>query len=292
MARLRSKIRIVSLLGVCVLIVVGVYGYYHFSINHSVGDIRTAVHKKTTLAKPHESVATLQSQLTSIYSGYPNVTESVCLIDLSTNKVYNLGSNGSMIGASTTKVITAADYLNQVQEGNATLSQSLDGTDDSAEGLMDTMIEESSVVASDDAWQDFINYLTPSQITSYAQSIGLNAFNEDTNMISAQDEAIIFQKLFEGKLLNKTNTNLLLYYLQNGGGQDLIPAGLPTGALIYHKYGYLYGYLNDAAVVTYKGQSFVLSIYTNNSNGNLDDNSSREQLFHSITQAVVKFEIS
>ena len=237
-----------------------------------------------------ESIATLQSKLTGTFSDYPNDTVSISLINLDSNKEYDFGSNEAMLGASTTKVIIAIDYLHRVELGQASLTQSVGGK--SAKSQLQTMIEEQNIDSSDNAWTDFLSYLSFSQVTTYGQSIGATSLNSNNNTLTAHDEAIVFQKLFEGSLLNKSDTALMEGYLKNSAGNGLIAAALPKGAVIYHKYGYLYGYLHDASIITYKGRSFVLVIYTNNSSGNLNDNTQREQLFHSITQAVVQYEIS
>lgn len=279
-----------SLLLTAITAAVLVSGYDHTAIVHSLSGLQAAIEQKSPTAAPDEGELKLQSQITALTAQYPSDTVSVSLINLGTNKQYDIGSTQPMLGASTTKIIVAADYLTQVEEGNASLSQSLDDSGDSAQNLLQTMIEENDIDASNDAWQDFIDNLTLSQIADYGQSIGLTSYNASENSITAHDEAIILQKLYDGELLNSENTQLLLGYLQNSAGQDLIPAALPTGAVVYHKYGFIYGYLHDAAIIKYQGKAFVLVIYTNNVNGTLADNTSREQLIQAITKATLAYE--
>lgn len=278
--RRRPKAGLIIFFLVLVVIALGVYGGFSRE-----GRLFGAASSNS----PTESIGTLRTQLNNIAASYPNDTVSISLVNIANNKQYNFGSTQVMPGASTTKVITAIDYLHQVELGNASLSQDLEGSGETAQLLMQQMIQETSITNSDNAWYDFLNDLGFNQITSYGKSIGLKSFNSYNNTLTASDEAVTLQKLFEGKLINKAHTQLMYSFMQHTGNDDLIPAAVPAGATVYNKYGYLYGYLHDAAIVTYKGHSFVLVIYTNNSSGNLNDYSSRVQLFHSLTKAVIKY---
>ncbi|MCU1565672.1 MAG: serine hydrolase, partial [Pseudarthrobacter sp.] len=52
--------------------------------------------------------------------------------------------------------------------------------------------------------------------------------------------------------------------------EELIPAGSQTGVEVFHKFGEFGGELHDAAVLAYRGSTFVLVIYTENEGGTED----------------------
>jgi beta-lactamase class A len=237
-----------------------------------------------------EPVSILRTQLNDLFAAYPNDTISVSLASTATNTPYDFGSSEVMRGASTTKIITALDYLHQVELGNASLDQLIDG--ETAQDLLQAMVQESDPATSNDAWYDFLDYLSYDQVTEYGESIGLTSFNAFYNTLTAHDEAVVLQKMYDGTLVNQAHAALLYSFMQSSADEGLIPAALPAGAQVYDKYGELYGFLHDAAIITYKGHSFVLVIYTNNASGTLDDYTARVQLFHAITKEVLNYELS
>jgi beta-lactamase class A len=91
--------------------------------------------------------------------------------------------------------------------------------------------------------------------------------------------------MYSRQLLNQNDTGLLLSFMQNTNNETLIPAALPAGAVVYHKYGNLNNNLHDVAVIIYNGRTYVLAIYTR-SNG-LADYTQSTALIRRITQAVI-----
>lgn len=243
----------------------------------------------TSTAYAHKlKLDNLTTVVNTLIAQYPDDTVSVSLINLQSNEIDNFGSNSVMLGASTTKIITAADYLHLVELGEASIDQTFNG--ESATDAIQDMVQETDIDESDDAWNSIISYLSFDQITAYGQSIGLKNFDAQPNSLPASDEAMFLQKLYDGKLLNANDTNLLYSDMQHTGDEDLIPAALPAGTTVYEKFGYYEGYLHDAAIVKYDNHAFVLVIYTNNSSGTLDDSASRELLFHQLTQNIFDYE--
>ncbi|HEX3568786.1 MAG TPA: serine hydrolase [Candidatus Saccharimonadales bacterium] len=223
----------------------------------------------------------LTSALTAIIAAHPDTTTSVAITDLDTDKAYDVGSSAAFTAASTTKVLTATDYLHQVELGSATLDQTIDG--DTAQDLLQRMIQQSD----NDAWVALNDYLTYTQMSDYAHSLGLDSYDWQTNAFTAKDEASLLTQLAKGTLVSDEHRTLLYSYMQNTSDDDLIPAALPSSATVYHKYGELDGDLHDAAIITYKGHHFVLVIYTNNPEATLDDYDARTTLIHDLTTAVV-----
>jgi len=108
------------------------------------------------------------------------------------------------------------------------------------------------------------------ELQSYATSIGLQ-YNVDGNLMSAKDMAALLTKLYAGKLLNAEHTKQLLSYMQHTNDETLISSVLPSGLMIYHKYGELVdgktNVLHDAAIVTDGSDTYAIVIYTNGKTG-------------------------
>ena len=223
------------------------------------------------------------ADMNNVIAGYPQFSAAATLVDLDNGQEYDAGATGTIFdAASTAKVLAAVDYLHQVEVGQATLDQIIDGA--SAEQLIQQMIEISDNIA----WLD-IDYFLGNQQQDYAHSIGMTSFTGgDSNTMTVADEAKLLVQLYQGKLINQSDRSLLYGYMQNSDGDSLITDALPANALVYHKYGQLYGYLNDMAIVNYQNHNFVLVIYSNNPDGTMDDYSNQVALIHAITGAAFK----
>jgi beta-lactamase class A len=224
----------------------------------------------------------LVSDMNSAIQADPDdMTASATLIDLDTNQTYSAGATTTLYkAASTAKVLAAVDYLHQVELGQATLSQDIDGSP--ASDLLQQMIE----VSDDQDWTDINNFLGDQQQTYATNTVGLSSFTGgEYNTMTADDMAKLLAELYQGKLLTSASRSLLYTYMANTTSTNLIQAALPTDATVYHKYGQLWGYLNDAAIVQYQGHNFVLVIYTNNTDGTSDEYDDQVSLIHAITAA-------
>jgi len=231
----------------------------------------------------------LGEELNAIINESSHLDISVSVVDLAAGKQYDAGLSDTVFrGASTTKLITATAYLNEVDEGEATLEQYIDGIP--AKQLIKQMIEDSD----NEAWASLLNYLGDRE-QAYADSIGLNSYNHDVfnaddetnNTITAADEAKLLKLLYNGELISESNKELLLGYMDEADYEDLIKASLPPTAKVYHKYGMLYGNLHDTAIVEYQGRSFALVIFTKNPGNTLEDYSERVDVIHELTQTII-----
>jgi beta-lactamase class A len=275
----------VTILVAVVLVVFAVFRHMpaptvkHIELSTSAAQKTTT--QQVTTVTPLSSVVAEMNQV--INADPDSLTTAATLIDLDTGQQYDAGATGTLFkAASTAKVLAAVDYLHEVEEGQATLTQDIDGT--SAEQLINQMIE----VSDDQAWTDINDFLGDQQQT-YATSIGLSSFTGgEYNTMTAADEAKLLAELYEGKLINATDRSLLYSYMANTTSTNLIQAALPSDATVYHKYGQLWGYLNDAAIVSYQGHHFALVIFTNNTDGTTDEYTDQVTLMHSITDVVFK----
>lgn len=200
------------------------------------------------------------------------------IIDLTDSKSYGYGlSTTPYLAASTTKVLTACLYLLDVQQGTTTLSQTINGH--TAQYELQQMI----VVSDDNAWAAFNDSLTHPALLAYAQSLGLTSYDPDQNTITTHDLASLLAQLYQHKLLNTQNTQLLLSYMQAADYQNFIGSSIPAGVQFYHKAGFLVDREMDAAVIDNGKHPYVLVIYTKDPSGVSYNQAAGTQAFNAIT---------
>jgi beta-lactamase class A len=200
---------------------------------------------------------TMSNTINSIINQNSDIDTSVSLVDLSNNQAENYGDSEAFAAASTTKVITAADFLKQVELGRQSLSETINGN--TAEYEIQQMI----VVSDDNAWAALDDVLGYPQLQSYANNIGLNSFQSVPNTVTSDDMALFLEKLYEGQLLNSSNTKLLLSYMKQSDYRGYIVPAIPTGYTVYHKIGLYEDNVNDEAIITNGNKAFVIVIFTN-----------------------------
>lgn len=279
-----------------VLMVSIVLAAYHVHVSaHSAG-FHTVVTNPTVKAKPQpvtsthttvssttnsQSLPTVIADMNSAMVGYSDLSAAATLIDLNTGQEYDAGATSTIFkAASCAKVLTAVVYLHDVEQGQYTLSQNIDGY-----GTAQQLIQEMIEVSDNTAWND-LEGLLGNQEQTYASSIGMNTYTGNGyNTMTAADEAKLLAQLAQGKLLNSSDQALLYSFMANTDDTDLIPAALPSSATVYNKYGELWGYLNDAAIVNYNSHNFVLVVFTNNPDGTTDESDDQTSLIHAVTAA-------
>jgi len=250
--------------------------------------LRTDHHFKAKAATPTAAtvkpvtataIASMGTNINNLINANSNVDIAVSMIDLKTNQAYNYGVNDVFEGASVGKLFAAGAYLKEVENGQASLSDSLG--DDTAQNQMETMIVNSD----DNAWQLFYDQIGDSGLDSYVQSIGITDYDADANTFQASDAALFLQKLYEGQLFNQSDTQLLMGYLAQANYTDYIVSAVPQGVKVYHKAGILDDRIHDAAIIDDGKHPYVLVIFTNG-HGTYDD-TVRTQLLRDITQSTV-----
>jgi beta-lactamase class A len=232
---------------------------------------------------PKKAVDTtaLNAALAPILTANPSVKVSVATVDLDNNQAAAFGTGGAFVAASTAKLITAACFLHDIEQGTHSLNEQLDGY--SAEFQLQQMVNQSD----NDSWNLLNTDLGLSHLLAYAHSNGTPSYNLDDNSLTATDEAQLLARLYKDQLLSHDHTQLLLSYMQNTNEEDMIPAALPVGVTAYHKYGLLDGNLHDVGILAYQGHALALAIYT--SGADLTDNKARIATIQSITRTVVQY---
>lgn len=231
--------------------------------------------KAAARAKPIPS--SLQKTLGAIIAVNPDTQIGIALENMTTGETQTYGVNAPFEAASTAKLITAAAYYHLVETGQASLTAAMGGYN--AGFQIKEMINQSD----NDSWSMLVSAIGDNELQAYAQSIGLD-YQVNGNTLSPASMTNLLTKLYGGKLLNKTDTDQLLSYMQNTNDDTLIPAALNSNITVYHKYGLLNGELHDAAILTDGNQSYALVIYTKGADDS--DDPQRTTMIHQITQDV------
>lgn len=211
-------------------------------------------------------LATLRASVNSIINNNPDINFEVSSVNINDgDKQLDFGVSGPMTAASVSKILTAADFLQEVEKGQQTLNETLEDGNSASYDL-----QQMIVVSDDTSWDSLNDQLTYDQIISYADQIGIHSYHgENNNTLSAFDTANMLAKLWEGRLLNKTNTNLILGYMKQANYRQYMVPAVPSYDTIYHKIGLYNDNVNDAAIITGGNQVISLVIFTNG-NGTYD----------------------
>ncbi len=221
----------------------------------------------------------LQASLNLIIKRYPYDT-SVSVVDLNSGNLIQTGDSYPFIAASTTKILTALYYLNQVELGQTSLATQVSGK--TAEDQLRLAVKDSD----NDAWLALNNYLGRNDLAAYAKEHGIASYNPEQNTITSNDMAQLMALLYNRKLINDDHTKLLLSWMQNTSEERFIPPGVPQGSVLYHKAGYLADRVHEVGVIDNGSAPFVIVIYSKSYTPSYDY-AMGQKLFKQVTEQTV-----
>ena len=223
----------------------------------------------------------LDARIQAILGANSQYEIGVALVDLSqapgSADVHEYGVREVFVGASTAKVLAAAAYYHLVETGAASLDDPLGSY--TAGFQLREMIQQSD----NDSWSLIMDAVGHEQLTEYAASLGVS-YDSETNALTPAEMATILAGVYSGTLLTAVHTAQLLSYMQDTNYETLIPAAVPEGITVFHKYGLLDDELHDAAVLAQGNTAYALVIYTKGQD--LSDVPERTEVIHQLTQAV------
>ncbi|OUI83346.1 beta-lactamase [Acetobacter tropicalis] len=83
------------------------------------------------------------------------------------------------------------------------------------------------------------------------------------NQVSARGLGAFLQKLDNGQIVGKAQSQSMVQIMLGQKFNDIIPPGLPAGTPVAHKTGWVHGVRNDAAIVTLpNGKHYILVVLT------------------------------
>lgn len=224
--------------------------------------------------------ADLDARITAIIDANPDYQIGVALQDVSAgdgDELHQYGLEEPFVAASTAKVLAAAAYYHQVETGAASLTDQLGAY--SAAFQLRAMIQQSD----NDSWSLIMDAIGHEDLSDYAASLGVQ-YTPENNTLAPADMARILAGLYSGKLLDTADTSQLLATMQDTNDESLIPAAVPAGVTVFHKYGLLGGELHDAGVLAKDGHAYALVIYTKGDD--LGSVPQRTDIIHQVTGAV------
>lgn len=227
-----------------------------------------------------DGLAAYKSSIQSIFNNNPLVRATVITVNLKTGQKVQLGSSDPYTAASTAKLLTAVTYFLQIEKGTATLDQVMSNGQTAQYNLQQMVVQSDN-----DCWTVLNDYLTHTKLSQTASSIGMKAYDPDNNVLTANDIALLLQQLYDGTLINNTNRQMLLGWMEAANYRDDIVAAVPSGYTVYHKVGVVDDVLHDAAIITKDDEALELVVYTDG--GGSYETDAREAMMHDITKAAL-----
>lgn len=173
---------------------------------------------------------------------------------------WSASASGSrkFVTASTYKLFVAYSTLKRIESGEFSWADATHNTDLAT--CFDRMI-----INSDNPCAEALGVrIGWSTVISEMNSLGLSStLRSNTFYSTAEDEALLLVKLARGQILTSASRERLISVMKQQVFRAGIPAG--TGAPVADKVGFLWSYLNDAAIVYAPKSTYVLVILTSGS---------------------------
>jgi beta-lactamase class A len=221
---------------------------------------------------------TFSQSLDRISAEYPDLELSIVTTTNQPSR-YHYGTKSSYEAASTSKLVTAAAYLDMVGSGKLSLQAPIEGQ--SLIYWMRLMVIDSD----DDAWNVLNSHLTHPRLNAYAASVGMRHYDADSNTMTTDDMATFMHRLASHNLLDEKRTVLLESLMQKANYREYIVAGTPSGYTVAHKVGLTAEYLHDTAIIGRGDQWLTLVIFTKDA-GNYSAKD-KQHVMQAITKAAI-----
>lgn len=225
----------------------------------------------------------LKPQLEGVLKKYNSYDTGVSVIEVNSGISVQAGDNYPFVAASTTKILSAILFLNNVEAGQESLDTKIDGV--TTKELLRKMIHDSD----NDAWAKINEMLTKESLANYAKKQGISSYDSQKNTITSQDMALLLAKLYKGELINKPHRELLYSFMTRTSEERFIPSGI-TGQKVkfYHKAGYLNDRVHDVAIIDNGTSPYILVIYSKSYSNAQYDYERGQKLFQEITAITQK----
>jgi beta-lactamase class A len=220
------------------------------------------------------ALSSLEQQLSSMLSDKSSDV-GIAALDLNTGESVSIQGNTPFPMASTVKVAIAAMYLSQVDRGQKTLDDTIDGT--SVRTLMSRMLIRSDNHAADTLLKDIGG---PDSLQAWLHKHGVTGLRVDRTIAqllrdkrdlwdhrdSSTPIAMVhlLQRIYKAELIRPESRNYLLDLMgQCATGRNRIKALLPFGTPVEHKTGTLNGLSDDVGFITMPdGHRVAVAIFT------------------------------
>jgi beta-lactamase class A len=276
--------------------------------------------------KQHREMELLQAIKTEL--GKQNGFFALALEDLQTGHQILWNADTSFHAASTMKTPVMIEVYKQVAAGKLSLDQPVlvknqfksivDGSDyqlnpgdDSQEKLytqvgtqipLRELVYQMIIRSSNLATNLIIEMVDGKKVTQTMRELGARKIQvlrgvEDqkafdahlNNTTTAKDLMLIYEKMAEGKIINKKVCEEMIRILEDQTDQEIIPALLPANVKVAHKTGYITGVHHDSGIVYLPdGKKYVLVLLSKN----LTDNTTAVAAMAKVSEMIYHFMLS
>lgn len=166
----------------------------------------------------------------------------------------------SVVSASTYKLFVSLILMKKIEAGEIQWSDAIQGTD------VTECLRKTIVVSANNCAEDWLKQWGRKETNSSLYGLGFSSATTFTASDASHTSAADLQKLLIGlhnrSLFSADNANHLIGLMK----QQIYRQGIPKGSagVVADKVGFLWGYLNDAAIVYHPQGTYVLVIMTNN----------------------------
>ncbi len=248
--------------------------------NGTAINMNSSVRSLATALLGNEVVATITTQTvapTKTYSrsysssqrglqAYANDLASQYDISIAVKQVggngWSAGANmwTQEISASTYKLFIAQFILEKVKNGDLKMTDSFNGSTVGA--CLERMIVNSENSCAE-AWTRKYGHQTlDTWLHARGYSAATTFMKKPATQTSVGDLQKALADISSGAYIGRANSDLLLGYMKRQVYRQGVPAG--TSATVADKVGFLWGYLNDAAIVYHPRGTYYISVITNN----------------------------
>lgn len=201
-----------------------------------------------------DGIAAKTKDLSGIYGVY--------VVDLQSSNKYGFNQDEQMQAASLIKLPVMALTFKLAEEGSLDLSTkytlktsdkilgsgSLYGKPEGTQITYLRLLEYMGKESDNTAFGIMRKILGDGQIDEYIKQIGLSQTDLSQNLTSPKDVGKFFEDLWEGRLLNEVNRQILQTYLTDTIWEEWVPKFIPEYK-VAHKFGREVHVINDAGIV-------------------------------------------
>jgi beta-lactamase class A len=220
------------------------------------------------------SLNSLEQQLSYLVAG-KSADVGIAALDLNTGESISIKGNTPFPMASTVKVAVAALYLSQVDHGQRSLDDTVNGQP--VRSLMARMLIHSDNVATDILLKDLGG---PRALHSWLADNGMTGLHVDrtiAQLLSAKRDlwdrrdsstptamVDLLRRIYKAELIRPESRNYLLDLMARcETGKNRMKALLPNGVTVEHKTGTLTGLADDVGFITMPdGHRIAVAIFT------------------------------
>ncbi|MDK2899345.1 MAG: beta-lactamase class [Patescibacteria group bacterium] len=218
------------------------------------------------LAKANLRLATIVDPLEITYD---NKIGAV-IIDLSNNATATINADQEFVTASIYKLFVAYGIYHKIDAGMLSLDKIINSngayrTINQCLDLMITISDNSCGYSLGKlyGWAELDTLLAYNGYIS-TMTNNYDAYDNLTvdKHTTANDVALLLQRLYNGDLLSKSSTDNFIGLLKASKLNNWLPSGLPENTVIAHKVGTLYGYVHDAGIIYGTKKDIVVVLLT------------------------------